>query len=52
MDLRHPTIIYHDEVQDIKTSVVGVLKGSREETDPRSGLTTPQTKSIVAKIVN
>ena len=51
MSLRQPSIIYHDEVKDIRSSVVGVLKKNREENAPDTGRSTPSAKDIIKQIL-
>ena len=53
MSLRQPSIIFHDEVKDIRSSVVGVLKKSKEERDsaPNTRGSTPSAKDVIKQIL-
>ena len=51
MSARQPQIIYHDEVQDIRSSIVVALKQNKEDNAPNSGRSTPSAKTIIQKVL-
>ena len=51
MSLRQPSIIFHDEVKDIRSSIVGVLKKNKEESATDTGRSTPSAKDVIKQIL-